>query len=101
MWVCFNNAFVSAVEDRYDMNGLVIRARRKEHLERLFPNKEVIVGGSTDYNYRVYCPKSEFAALVAKSIENIEYDNFKSSVKERDLHDLYLDFWFLHRKFQE
>jgi hypothetical protein len=100
MWVCFNNAFVSAVQDRNNKDRLVIRARRKEHLENIFPNKEIVIGGSTDYNYRVFCDKNEFADLVANNIKNINYDNFKNSVEDNDLHKLYANFWYLHRAYQ-
>jgi hypothetical protein len=100
MWFCFNDGFCSAVQDRSDPNGLVVRARRRKDIENIFPDKEIIVGGSTDYNYRVFCTKEEFAKLVADSIMNIKYDNFKNSVNDYDLHDLYANFWGLHYDYQ-
>lgn len=36
MWICLNDAFVSAVQDRNNPNRLCVRARKREHLERLF-----------------------------------------------------------------
>jgi hypothetical protein len=100
MWFCFNDGFCSAVQDRADPDGLVVRARRRKDIENIFPDKEIIVGGSTDYNYRVFCSKKEFAKLVSESIMNIEYGNFKNSVIDNDLHHLYEDFWRLHYNYQ-
>jgi biotin synthase-like enzyme len=100
MWFCFNDGFCSAVQDRNNPNGLVVRARRRKDIRNIFPDKEIIVGGSTDYNYRVFCTKEEFAKLVANSIMNIKYDNFKNSVRDYELHELYADFWHLHFKYQ-
>ena len=100
MWFCFNNGFVSAVENRDDKDGLVVRARRREHLEDNFPDNKIVVGGSTDYNYRIFISKKEFAEIVKDRIMDIDYGNFKNSVEDDDLYDLYSKFWTLHYKFQ-
>ncbi len=101
MWICQNNSFISAVQHRDNPDQLVIRARRKEHLQTLFPDKDITVGGSTDYNYRVFVTKTELAEKISSSIMNIDYPNFKDSVEDHDLHNLYSDFWSLHRRFQK
>ena len=100
MWACFNNAFVSAVQDKNKKDGLVIRARRRDHLEKLFPEDKVIVNGGTDYKYRVYVSKEKYAELVKNAILGIDYGNFKNSVRDDDLHDLYNGFWYMHYKMQ-
>jgi hypothetical protein len=100
MWFCFNDGFVSAVQDRNNVNRLVVRARRLQDIENIFPDKNIIVGGSTDYNYRVFVDKTEFAEMVMDRISNINYDNFKNSTHEPDLHNLYGNFWSLHYRYQ-
>ena len=105
MWICFNDGFVSAVQDRGDARRLVVRARRKEHLEVLFPASEgfkIITAApfTSDYKYRVFVSKVDFARIVTERIMNISYDNFKNSVKDDRLHDLYGDFWELHNQYQ-
>ena len=102
MWICFNDGFVSAVEDRADFDGLVIRSRRKDILVELFGEDEVITNapGSSDYKYRVFTTKKKYAEIVYNRILNIEYDNFKNSVGDRDLHDLYAGFWYDHYRYQ-
>src|ERR671921_69751 len=79
MWLCMNDSFVSAVQDHSDPTRLVVRARRKEHLNRLFPNHEVIVTPNRDYAARVFVSREEFARVVTERIGGIDYDNFKDS----------------------
>lgn len=102
MWLCFNNAFISAVADRNDPNRLVVRARRREHLENLFgQNMEIVVSTDSDYKYRVFVERGLLADLAHKTLMSLSYDNFKNSVEDDDLHDLYADFWELHHKIQK
>ena len=101
MWICFNDGFVSAVSAGGDM--LKVRARRKEHLISIFPNlkDEIVETKHTDYKYRVFIKRDEFADIVSDRIKKIYYDNFKSSVMDDELHDLYADFWSLHYQYQK
>jgi hypothetical protein len=100
MWVCLNNAFVSAVEASPGSDMLKVRARKREHLERLFPESEITESAGADYRFRVFVDKPEFAAMVANKALTIDYGNFKDSVKENGLHDLYANFWELHNRYQ-
>lgn len=100
MWVCLNDGFISVVKDKLNFNELVVRARRKEILERLFPNREITELWNADYMYRTYCSKDEMTKIMAETIDNIEYSNFKDSVKDKELKDLYGKFWTLHFYYQ-
>lgn len=99
MWLCFNDGFFSAVED-YSGNEIVLRSRRREHLEQAFPEKTIFANAGTDYAYRIYLTKQELAEYVTNKIMNIDYHNFKNSVHDTSLHDLYANFWSLHYKYQ-
>ncbi|WP_114944804.1 hypothetical protein [Microvirga calopogonii] len=101
MWICYNDAFVSAVQHRDDPSRLCVRARKKEHLQRLFPAAEIMEIPSRDYACRVLVSKQEFAELVTRRINEIDYPNFKDSVRDDGLHDLYADFWELHWAYQQ
>lgn len=102
MWFCFNTGFISAVQNRHDSTGLVVRARRIGILQELFPDKNIIEGGSADYQYRVFIGKDEFAEIVKDKILNtIDYSNFKSSVDDEDLHEMYNRFWTIHYGYQK
>ena len=100
MWFCFNDGFVSAVENSKDKSQFVVRARRRKHLEDNFKGYEIGVNQGTDYKYRIFIDKKEFAKIVNEKIMNINYDNFKNSVEDNDLHDLYATFWRHHYYFQ-
>lgn len=100
MWVCLNNAFVSAVESDSDPSVLKVRARNKQHLEVLFPGKKIHSSKDTDYAYRVFVGRKAFAKLIAEKAMEIDYTNFKDSVEDKKLHDLYADFWQLHWRYQ-
>jgi hypothetical protein len=100
MWICFNDAFISAVQDRRRPSRLVVRARKRKHLERLFPGKRIAATPDADYAYRVSISKKSFARKVVSRISAINYDNFKDSVSDAELHDLYLKFWSQHWQYQ-
>lgn len=101
MWVCMNDGFISAVNDRNDDSMLWIRARKKEHLESVFPDYEIKTTFDSDYRYRVHCSKQNFADIIVNRINDIGYDNFKNSVKDKKLKHLYGSFWGLHYQYQE
>lgn len=104
MWLCLNDGFVSIVQDRKDKNKLWARARSRKHLREfirpLGRKVEIQETPSGDYRHRVLLPRSAVSKLVAKHVESIDYDNFKKSVKERRLHDMYLGWWFDHFDYQ-
>jgi hypothetical protein len=101
VWICFNDAFVSAVQSWDNPKQLIVRARQRQHLQRLFPKARIEETVRNDYRFRVRVNKRTFADAVAKRAMAIDYGNFKDSVADRRLHDLYLDFWWLHRDYQE
>jgi hypothetical protein len=101
MWICFNDAFVSAVRDKVDPTKLVVRARAKEHLTRLFGEDAVISRSfRNDYEWRTWVTPEEFARVVADRVEDISYDNFKDSVRDEDLKSMYTGWWYDHWSLQ-
>ena len=101
MWVCFNDAFISAVESDTDPSILKVRARKREHLTTLFPGKKIYASKESDYAYRVFVGRKAFARLLINRVADIDYNNFKDSVVDDKLHDLYADFWTLHWRYQQ
>lgn len=95
MWICFNNGFVSTVENRNDKSMLIARARRRHHLEQVFPDRvaDIFTLPDSDYKYRLNISKADYAKLVADRIMTIDYDNFKNSVDDHELHGMYARFW--------
>lgn len=101
MWICFNDSFISAVQDRNDPDNLCVRARNRDHLAVLFPNEEIVEMPGTDYACRVFVNKAVLAELLIRRITEIDYTNFKASVADSRLGDLYAGFWEDHRGYQE
>lgn len=102
MWLCFNNAFVSVVEMSNDPSKLMVRARKREHLVNLFgPTAQIKTSYHTDYKYRVFVDRSDFAKFLSSKVMEINYSNFKDSVKDVELKSLYGDFWFQHWSMQQ
>jgi hypothetical protein len=64
MWLCFSDSFISAVQDRYDPDRLVVRARNPEHLKTLFRDHELILAPDADYAARVFVRREEFTRVV-------------------------------------
>lgn len=94
MWIMTNGGFLSVV-DKGDDSGrtLLVRARRPGDIERAFPDATVQDGGGTDYRFRARIDREQVAQAVADQVRGISYGNFKGSVRDRRLHDAYMDVW--------
>jgi hypothetical protein len=101
MWICFNDGFVSVVKDKLNIDELVIRSRRKEILEKLFPDNKITTLTVSDYKYRTYCSKENWSKILVDRVSDIGYTNFKDSTINNDLHELYADMWTLHYQYQK
>lgn len=92
MWVCLNDAFFSIVDDGHK-DGLLVRARRAGDLERHFAGFEVQETPARDYRYRARVGRMFLAETLYQAAMNIDYSNFKNSVKDHKLHDAYSQVW--------
>jgi hypothetical protein len=101
MWLCTSSGFISIVADRHSTTHLLVRARVAGHIEATFPDAMVFTNDDADYRYRAVIPREKVAEVVAQSVKNIQYDNFKSSVTNHSLHDSYTSVWWLMRQLQE
>lgn len=109
MWICFSDAFLSIVEpslsDRSKFNQygdvLMVRARRRGDIERVFPDAEVTRTQGRDYLWRAFLPREQVAQVIAERVTEIDYFNFKGSVEDHRLHAAYNRFWSIHSGLQE
>ena len=101
MWIQFNNAFLSIVENRDNKLELLIRARVKGDIEVIFPDADVFEDDSADYKYRAFISKNKVAARKKLTMTEINYDNFKNSVKEIQRKTAYSNVWMELRKLQK
>lgn len=80
MWLITNSGYVSIVEHRDDDSVLIVRARRKSDLQRLFPHAEVAHTPSADYPYRVCVARDIVRRIMMAAVDQITYPNFKASI---------------------
>jgi len=91
MWLITTSGFYSIVAKPGDAaNGmLTVRARaaadldslRERHLPELGPTTD---RGGTDYPFRARAPKAAIARAAAAMVDDIDYVNFKSRVRQDD-----------------
>lgn len=94
MWVCLNDAFLSIVKKDCKPGELLVRARRKGDIERVFGKRvRVTEYDKSDYRFRAVVPKGDVVAAMTREVGKINYGNFKKSVRDKQLHDAYMRVW--------
>jgi len=97
MWVAMNDSFVSIVEDKDDVDVVVVRARVREDLEAFFDaapiSPSIIEATDSDYRFRVFASKNDVAMTLFYRIKDIDYTNFKNSVDQSWRHRAYTKIW--------
>lgn len=93
MWILIHDCFFSIVHKDCAADEHVVRARRKGDIEKLWPDAKVIKLTNADYLFRAVIKKADIIKALSTEIEDIEYDNFKNSVKDDRLHDAYATTW--------
>ena len=103
MWIALNNSFLSIVQNRNDSSELLVRARVKGDIERVFPEAETFEDLKADYRYRALIQRDLVAKALASQVSEINYDNFKNSISndECQRHDAYLKVWGNLRTLQD
>jgi hypothetical protein len=84
MWIFLSDAFLSIVDHRTKPGVLLVRARLRGDLERVFPGARVERTPAADYLYRAEVPRERVASVIADAIRAVDYPNFKGSVREPD-----------------
>ena len=100
MWIFCKLGFFSAVQHREKPDVLLVRARFKGDLERLYKAMDHSKCGpiqetsDADYRFRMECPKSAFSEVVWSMARSIDYDNFKNAAHDGTVRDeAYMDVW--------
>ena len=93
MWVLLSDCFFSIVSKDCARDDLLVRARRKGDIEKVFPKAKVKRNTKADYLYRARIKKDVVVAALKGEVDRITYSNFKSSVTDAKLHAAYLRVW--------
>jgi hypothetical protein len=96
----FRCILVGRIERLPPPDELLVRARRRGDIERVFPNAKVSRSPKGDYLFRSVLPRSAVKSALAARIDDIRYDNFKDSVGDDDLHTAYTNVWFIMAELQ-
>jgi len=101
MWILMNDAMLSIVRHTQQPGVMLVRARLAGDIERIFPAAQVVVGGGTEYRFRAVLLEAEVADAVSRRLLDINYGNFKASVREPKRHDAYFKVWSTMHRLQE
>lgn len=101
MWIFMNDAMLSIVQldarvtNQRRKKNLMVRARLKGDIERVFPHATVSRTLDRDYAYRAIVPRETVAEAICEQVMGIDYGNFKDSVGKQDhlRHHAYLQVW--------
>src|SRR5215471_12554372 len=93
MWIFLSDSFLSIVQSHDDPDVLLVRARHKGDIERVFTDAKVTRTPDADYLYRALIARHAVARAVAEQVNRIGYPNFKNSVKDMVRHDAYMRCW--------
>lgn len=80
MWIFTPTSFVSIVAHRAKPGVLLVRARLKGDIQRLFPNAKVSRTPSADYLFRAELPRQAVADRLFDLAMDLDYDNVKGAI---------------------
>lgn len=100
MWIFTTDGFFSIVEDYVDPRRLLVRARAKGDIEKVWPLAAVEEIPGRDYRYRAYLPRTAVAAKLADLALRIDYGNFKNTINNPLRKEAYGDVWSVMIDFQ-
>lgn len=106
MWIMTNNAFVSIVVKEAGRNRdddlMAVRARAPQHLQNFIGKSvKVLQDAGTDYRYRTHIRRRDLHKHVSRALRNVDYGNFKNSVKDDGYHSALNRVWGAMFDFQE
>jgi len=104
MWVYLKTGFYSVVhKPPCKEDELLVRVRCNDDINKLQKqlkenyqfDGEVIYSPKADYAYRMIVPRDIFASFISSATMELNYDNFKNTVKGKDYqrHDAYMRCW--------
>jgi hypothetical protein len=102
MWLMTNRGFFSIVEDRDDPSRLLVRSRHQDDIgfffQKVLDNHPDFSGNTfsqvhSDYPYRLFAPREYVMEVVVDYMNNIDYDNFKNSVRSPIHKSAYGEVW--------
>ncbi len=100
MWVYSDDANISLSRYRDRHGWLMVRARDRASLERLFPTADIVETPEADYRWRTTLCDADVIAAMAVAIAGIEYADDVKNVVGWERQPLYRDIWAITRGHQ-
>lgn len=113
MWIFLNDAFLSIVHKDCQSDEVLVRARIKGDLEKVFNDQnlfkanpglkpvEVTRYTKSDYLYRAVVKRDHMRAVMSAELDRVVYSNFKASTRDSKLHAAYNGVWSIMARLQE
>ena len=101
MWIMSPRGFVSIVRKDCPPDHLLVRARRRQDLEALFPGANIIEGAGTDYRFRAAIPEAEVVGVISRELLELDYTNHKAATTDDALHSAYSAVWSVMARLQD
>ena len=95
MWIFLKDAFLSIAAAGPDPDKLMVRARFRADIHRVFPDAKIIATPKRDYPFRAFLDRGYVGSVISSALQKIDYAKFKPQVplKEPERHDAYMDVW--------
>jgi hypothetical protein len=100
MWIYLKDGFYSVISSG-DRSHLIVRARVKGDLERLFPGYGITRWPDRDYLYRTLVPRYAVAEQIDLAVQGIDYENFKNAVLDKRRGPFYGMVWAVMSDMQD
>lgn len=101
MWIFLNDAFLSIVAHKDRPGSLLVRARRREDIARVFSDAVVEHSSEADYAFRAVLPREVVAATIANRLLHTDYTNFKNSIRDPIYHNTCFSVWHIMLTYQQ
>ena len=88
-----SDCFLSLVSKECARDELLVRARRKGDIQKVFPGVRVTRHPTADYMFRAPVKKDAIVKALAGEVARGTDGNFKDSVTDAALHNAYLRVW--------
>lgn len=103
MWLFTSKSFLSVVADKDNPQGdcLLVRSRVAGDIEEMFPDATVLETSNADYRFRAWVAREKVGTAVSDYIQNLNYINFKKSVKDQERISPLVSIWSTMYEHQE
>lgn len=103
MWIFLKDSMLSIVQDKDDVDMLMVRARLRGDIQAVFGDRTKVLETPppADYRFRARLDRDKVTEALMNEIHGITYTNFKKSVPSMARHNAYLRVWTTMHREQE